>query len=141
MKGLHYQTGEPISLSIKNGIISDIQKIQSDDRSSLPLIGPGLVDLQVNGHGGKDLNSTEPLEADVATDLTRLLWQEGVTSYLPTVITNSDALIERAMHSISKACSHDEEVNASVAGIHLEGPFISPEDGARGAHKAEFVRE
>src|SRR5699024_2624712 len=68
------------------------------------------------------------------------LWSEGVTSVFPTIITNSDDAISSAMQAIARACANDPDVARSVKGIHLEGPFISPEDGPRGAHNKKYVR-
>jgi N-acetylglucosamine-6-phosphate deacetylase len=56
------------------------------------------------------------------------------------VITNSAEAIEGNLATIARAREADAAVRAAVAGVHLEGPFVSPEDGARGAHAREFVR-
>lgn len=72
--------------------------------------------------------------------LIRLLWREGVTSCFPTVITNGESAIAAALAAIAKACTEDADAQHGIAGIHLEGPFISPEDGPRGAHPREHVR-
>lgn len=139
IKGIDYETGQPVSLTIQEGKISDIQRV-ADNPTSLSWLGPGLVDLQINGYGGHDLN-THPLDDHTVTQITRRLWREGVTTYYPTVITNSVHRIENAMRTISKACARDQRTARSIAGIHLEGPFISPEDGARGAHGKSYVRK
>jgi N-acetylglucosamine-6-phosphate deacetylase len=68
------------------------------------------------------------------------LFREGVTSYYPTVITNSVEEITDAVRTIAEACKEDEISDRVIAGIHVEGPFISPEDGARGAHDRQFVQ-
>jgi N-acetylglucosamine-6-phosphate deacetylase len=69
-----------------------------------------------------------------------MLYREGVTTYFPTVITNSDEAIAEALRSIVRARAEDSLIERVVAGIHLEGPFISPEDGPRGAHDSDYVR-
>jgi N-acetylglucosamine-6-phosphate deacetylase len=102
-------------------------------------VGPGLVDLQINGYRGLDFNTT-PVPADLPGRVTRELWCEGITSYLATVITNSPEAIEECCRAIAKGCEEDADARAGIAGIHLEGPFISPEDGPRGAHARLFVR-
>jgi N-acetylglucosamine-6-phosphate deacetylase len=63
-----------------------------------------------------------------------------VTSYLATVITNSPRAIEEAVRGIAAACDRDPDAAAGIAGIHLEGPFLSAEDGPRGAHEKRFIR-
>jgi N-acetylglucosamine-6-phosphate deacetylase len=118
----------------------DIERDRMESKDeSLPWIAPGLVDLQINGYHGVDFN-TIPIEMGSVEKVTRALWQEGVTSYYPTVITNGDESIEKALLSITEACSHDPVSNHGVAGIHLEGPFISPEDGPRGAHNRIYTK-
>jgi N-acetylglucosamine-6-phosphate deacetylase len=140
VEGLHFQSGARTVLKIGDGCIAQVLSGPTSPTSGdLPWVGPGLVDLQVNGYGGMDFNST-PLVEEVVWRVTRALWREGVTTYYPTIITNGDKAIEGAVRTIARARSRDGLVEASVAGIHLEGPFISPEDGPRGAHNKVYVR-
>jgi N-acetylglucosamine-6-phosphate deacetylase len=64
----------------------------------------------------------------------------GVTTFLPTIITAPEARMLAACNAIREACARHPEVAAMVAGIHVEGPHIAPEDGPRGAHPAADVR-
>ena len=139
VEGIHYRTKEPVTVHIERGRISAIQPLSTEKKAALPWIAPGLVDLQINGYCGSDFN-TIPIAAGAVQRATRGLWKEGVTSYYPTVITNGDAEIEQAMQSIARACDEDPAAHAGVAGIHLEGPFISPEDGPRGAHDSLYTK-
>src|SRR6266571_5226356 len=93
---------------------------------------PGFFDLQVNGFAGVDFNSPgcTPEQLKHAVDA---LGKTGVTQFLPTLITSS---FER-FSSCARALV-DFPV-AAIAGIHMEGPYISPEDGARGAHPRAHV--
>jgi N-acetylglucosamine-6-phosphate deacetylase len=133
-QGKDYRTGQPIVVKTENGLIVEIEKGQ--DGKDLPWIAPGLVDLQVNGYGGVDFNSL-PLSVDEIQNVIERLWKEGVTQFFPTVITNSPERIETIMEVIAEAAESRE----TIAGIHLEGPFLSPEDGPRGAHNAKYVME
>lgn len=139
IEGIHYYTGEPVTLLINNGLIEDIQSLPSQEKQTLPWVAPGLVDLQINGYNGMDFN-TLPIDEGMVQRITRELWQEGVTSYYPTIITNDDESIEGAMAAISNECNQESIVEQSIAGIHLEGPFISSEDGPRGAHGRKYVK-
>lgn len=139
IEGIHYQTGTHVSLGIAGGKISNIEINMNQTEEALPYIAPGLVDLQINGYKGFDFN-TLPITQELVMKVTEALWEEGVTTYYPTVITNSDQAIEEAVTEISKACQTYQHVNESIAGIHVEGPFISPEDGPRGAHAKCFVK-
>ncbi|XBS68860.1 N-acetylglucosamine-6-phosphate deacetylase [Acerihabitans sp. KWT182] len=118
-------------------MISLIKPLPADD--ALPVIAPGLVDLQVNGYAGVDFNHC-PIEEESVLAATRRLWREGVTAFLPTVITHRDEDIEQMVRAIANARRRFADVGHSVAGIHLEGPFISPEEGPRGAHDRALVR-
>ena len=137
--GIHYQTGEWISLKTEDGYIIEKQNKVMKETDEALYIAPGLIDLQINGFSGLDFN-TLPMDEEVVTKITKMLWKEGVTTYLPTIITNSDEAISSVLESIANACEKDEKMDRCIAGIHLEGPFISPEDGPRGAHATEYVK-
>lgn len=137
IKALHYQTGQAVNIEIKNGCIETLSAC--DNVSSLPYIAPGLVDLQINGFMGYDFN-TLPFDDELPAQVVQLLWQEGVTTFFPTIVTNSDEHIEQGMRTIARSCQNNTQVRACIKGIHLEGPFISPEDGPRGAHAAQYVK-
>lgn len=161
LEGIHYGTGEHIRLVMAGGVISDYRVIRStpadgvaqqdgllDGDPGLPLIAPGLVDLQINGYAGIDLN-THPLSEEDVLRLSERLWGEGVTSFYPTLITNSDEALRSGLSTIARVCDQLEASGgyqasgtaaANIAGIHLEGPFISREDGPRGAHDARYVK-
>lgn len=101
---------------------------------------PGLVDLQVNGYRGLDINGPG-LTEDVVVDLTQSLWAEGVTTYLPTIITAPEAEILDRLAVIAAARRADPLIAHSIAGVHIEGPSLSPEDGPRGVHSVEHLRD
>jgi N-acetylglucosamine-6-phosphate deacetylase len=104
-----------------------------------PFVGPGLIDLQVNGIMGIDFNSSIVSKEDFLTATLHLL-SKGVTTFFPTIITNSDENILRLLVCIREACEASPLVNSCIGGIHLEGPFISPADGAIGAHDKKYVK-
>jgi N-acetylglucosamine-6-phosphate deacetylase len=93
---------------------------------------PGLFDLQVNGFGGIDFNAPDLTAGRVAEALARMR-ATGVTRCLPTLITSSFERFAACARVLSAV--RDE----AVAGLHMEGPYISPEDGARGAHPREHT--
>ncbi len=143
IRARHYRTHLPVTITMNDGAIAAIAPIHPDDvahgeADTLPFVGPGLVDLQINGYMGYDFNDS-PVDPATVIAATRELWKEGVTTYYPTVTTNTDANIESGMRAIAQACELDADCARGIAGIHLEGPFISPIDGPRGAHKADYV--
>jgi N-acetylglucosamine-6-phosphate deacetylase len=99
---------------------------------------PGLIDLQVNGYQGVDFSGESLTEEDFARACRQLL-AAGTTAFLPTLITSSPELYERNLPLIAGVLGR-EEFHRRVLGVHLEGPFISTEDGARGAHNLQWVR-
>jgi N-acetylglucosamine-6-phosphate deacetylase len=94
---------------------------------------PGLFDLQVNGFGGVDFNSPAINHDDVLRVIRRLR-ETGVTRFLPTLITSSLQRFSQCARTLL------EVKDPAMVGIHMEGPYISPEDGPRGAHPREQVR-
>jgi N-acetylglucosamine-6-phosphate deacetylase len=102
-------------------------------------LGPGLIDIQINGFLGVDF-SDQTLSIDDMHNATKALWKVGVTSYLPTVITNSQARLEKCFSLLSRVIA-DEKIGVSIPGFHLEGPFISPVQGFRGAHLEKYIRK
>lgn len=135
--GRDLSSGRPVAVRVAVGRIAAIDPAADADR--LAWVGPGLVDLQVNGFAGFDLNGGD-LAADTVARLTRALWSVGVTTFLPTLVTADEATIEAGLRTIAATVAGDPTVGRAVTGIHLEGPFISPEDGPRGAHPAAHVR-
>ena len=129
-------TGKGIAVTVAGGLISDITFTEQGEGRWL---SAGLVDLQVNGYAGHDLNG---LTLDVATvrALCRALLKVGVTSFLPTLVTAPEARLIAALRTIDDACTQHADVASMVAGIHVEGPHIASEDGPRGAHSAADVR-
>jgi N-acetylglucosamine-6-phosphate deacetylase len=104
-----------------------------------PLILPGLVDLQVNGYRGVDFSGADLTPENLALACRELL-SAGTTAFLPTLITSPAEIYERNLPIIASVISA-QEFRGRVLGIHLEGPFISSLDGARGAHDARWVRK
>jgi N-acetylglucosamine-6-phosphate deacetylase len=97
------------------------------------ILAPGFIDIQVNGGGGVLLNN-EPTPEGVGK-IARAHRRFGTTGLLPTVITDAPEIIAQAIDSVSRAREAGE---ASVLGIHIEGPFIDPK--RKGAHDEKYIR-
>ena len=88
---------------------------------------PGFVDLQVNGFAGVDF--TDPaLTPERMLEAVSAIEKTGVTRFLPTLITSSLETFSACARAVVRT------KHAAIVGIHMEGPYISPEDGPRGAH-------
>ena len=100
---------------------------------------PGLVDLQVNGFKG--IHFSDPsLTQDSFLRACRGVLEVGTTAFLPTVITSPAEVYEHNLPIIA-AVVRSQEFRGRLLGIHLEGPFISAQDGARGAHDSRWITE
>lgn len=130
-------SGKTNEILFHKGVVEMVK--ESDDRESNLLIGPGLIDLQINGINGIDFN-TPDLTTEDMEKATHFLLSQGVTTFLPTVITNSDENILTIVSTIHQACVSNPIVEECVWGIHLEGPFISPVEGAKGAHDERYIK-
>jgi len=93
---------------------------------------PGLFDLQVNGFGGIDFNALG-LSRDRAAEALERMRQTGVTQCLPTLITASFDRFATNARVLAQL------PDPAMAGIHMEGPYVSPDEGARGAHSRAHV--
>jgi N-acetylglucosamine-6-phosphate deacetylase len=93
---------------------------------------PGFIDLQVNGFGGVDFLDADSAGYRRAGDA---LLETGVTAYLPTLITSPEAQVVAAMREVPA----DDSQRPRILGMHLEGPFLSP--NRLGTHEASARRD
>jgi N-acetylglucosamine-6-phosphate deacetylase len=93
---------------------------------------PGFLDLQVNGFAGIDFNDPAIATEQVAA-AAEAMRATGVTQFLATLISAPLDRFAACARAVAKSAE------PSLAGLHMEGPYISPEDGARGAHRREDV--
>lgn len=93
----------------------------------------------MNGFAGIDLNSPS-LTPDEVLAVTRALGRHGVTRFMPTVISAAFDRMRQTIATITKARHVHRDVSRAVLGLHLEGPYLSAQDGARGAHDPRWVR-
>ncbi|PSR19520.1 N-acetylglucosamine-6-phosphate deacetylase [filamentous cyanobacterium CCP3] len=94
---------------------------------------PGFIDLQLNGCGGVMFN--DEITADTLDTMHRTNLQSGTTSFLPTLITTSDAAMESAIALVTEYRRRHPQ---RVLGLHLEGPYLNPKRS--GIHNKAYVR-
>lgn len=98
----------------------------------------GYTDLQVNGYAGVDFNDESTTDEQLIAVCQRLR-ADGVAAILATIITaHADQLLARVQRIVRFCDTHPDESQV-IAGLHLEGPFISPHDGYVGAHPPDAV--
>lgn len=95
-------------------------------------------DIQINGYAGVDWNQDD-LSAERMHEGCRLLEESGVEGILATVVTEKiDAMCGRLARLVELR-EQDEQVRRVVAGFHIEGPFLNPMAGYRGAHPEDAI--
>ena len=95
---------------------------------------PGLVDIHTHGAVGYD-NMDPSFEA--IDSISHFLGQNGVTTYLPTLITQSRENMCAAAQNIAQAKKHGVS-GAKIGGIYMEGPYFSPK--YKGAQNEDYIR-
>jgi len=134
--GTDITTGVPVELSFTN-LIGAVEPLLSP-ADEFVFLSPGWIDLQVNGFAGVDYNSPSTSHEEIARTI-RAMFKTGVTRFFPTVITGSPGNMIGALRNLAAAKETIGE-GAAMEAFHLEGPYISAEDGPRGAHPARWVR-
>jgi N-acetylglucosamine-6-phosphate deacetylase len=139
--GRHYESGDPMSIEIAQGKISRLTPFPAgeDNVPHWPWIAPGLFDIQVNGYGGQEFSSADITPENVS-EIIRTYDAFGVTKSCPTLFTSSFEVLRHSLKTIVAARDLSPDVARRIAGIHVEGPYLSKDDGPRGAHPLEHCR-
>lgn len=121
---------------ISNGTIASVHRGYPPN-GNLPervieadIVSPGLIDLQVNGADGVELDD-DPRHIE---HISRWSLQTGVTAWLPTVVSADASLYPHVFEAYAKV---DRSVGAMPLGFHLEGPFLAP--ARKGAHQLRYI--
>jgi N-acetylglucosamine-6-phosphate deacetylase len=135
--GIDALTGEAVEITAERGAITAVEPLLGRP-AGLRWLAPGFIDLQVNGFASADYCSPEtPLES-IARSL-EAQFATGVTRIFATVITGPRGEMLAALANLARA-RRELPFGRAIEAIHVEGPFISPQDGPRGAHPREHVR-
>jgi N-acetylglucosamine-6-phosphate deacetylase len=125
---------DDLEVVMENGKIAEIRARSSADAIDLRgnYLAPGFIDLHIHGALGRDTMEATP-------EAFRTIWDYhasgGTTSLLLTTVTAPIAEIVRVLQAVRAARAHAKQ----IAGVHVEGPFISKERA--GAQRSEFIRE
>lgn len=140
LKARRFDTGDVAELELTGDRIVSVRSVPPQNGTArLPWVAPGLVDIQVNGYDGQEFSSPS-IEPYHVANIVRRHFAFGVTRMCPTLTTQSPDVLKHGLRAIANACEQWPEIGRRVPGIHLEGPFISSEDGPRGAHPVAHCR-
>lgn len=141
IRAYNYLAGGWEHLVVEDGCLRSLtpsQPLPSEDIRYIAL--PGLFDLQVNGYGGHDYSSPDLDSGDVEWICRRMI-EIGTLYHLPTIITRPQEIVLHNLETIENARRRDPVVAAVIKGYHIEGPYISNEEGPRGAHDPDYIRD
>jgi N-acetylglucosamine-6-phosphate deacetylase len=136
VRGRDPATEQVIEIAICDGLVESITTAGGPCDTWL---APGLVDLQVNGFAGCDVNEAG-VEVETIVALVDRLAAVGVTCFVPTIISAAEGRITAALSAVAAARKALPRVERAIPYVHVEGPFISAEPGARGAHDPVCIR-
>ena len=135
----YYLDNKPVIVKITNDRLTYIHHLDTDADIPDVYVAPGLIDIQINGYMGVDF-SDPALTLNDIRKATMELWKEGITTFFPTLITNEHSALKKNFTILAQAVE-DPEIGVSIPGFHLEGPYISPVQGFRGAHLEKYIRD
>lgn len=148
----HYETAQPLELVVDGQTIVTVREVAAgvslaDD---LPWLAPGFCDPQINGAVGisflyphRRMTQSGPVSMEPEEAWDRVLQacrSHGIGIFLPTLITASFETLQQALSTWERVCESHSQYRQVCPGYHLEGPYLSPEDGPRGAHPRAHIR-
>jgi N-acetylglucosamine-6-phosphate deacetylase len=122
-----------VRVEISGGTIRAVEPAAPDET----WLAPGLIDIQLNGFAGVDFSDPH-LEPEQAASVLPALWRTGVTTFCPTLITNTMDALARAFRTLEAARCASPAFAHAVPCYHLEGPWISP-GPSHGVHNPEWM--
>jgi N-acetylglucosamine-6-phosphate deacetylase len=140
LRARHYRTGQPLDITCVNGMIDSVAAagaVVPDVEAGW--VAPAFCDVQINGCDGYSFNSAS-LTVDHVRHVVTVCRRHGIAQLCPTLVTGPFDALAHGLATVHQACDSDADLARAIPGIHVEGPYISPEDGPRGAHPRDHVR-
>jgi len=128
----HFSSRQPVRVRWRDGVIVHLEPAAPPPPHDL-WMAPTLFDLQINGYGGVDFQQ-DNLTLDDLFSATRQLRAAGCARFLLTLITEEWPVMTSRLRNLRTLRSKSSELQAAIAGWHVEGPFLSAEPGFHGAH-------
>lgn len=126
----------PLQLEVEEGKIKAVYsygtKVVDQDFNNDRIV-PGFIDIHIHGGFGYDSNIPDP---EGLRMLQSRLVEEGVTSFLPTTVTQSEEVLTKALENIASVYE-DQAKGASILGVHFEGPYLNMD--FKGAQPGEHI--
>lgn len=139
LRGRHYATGERTDVVVHDGRIASVSPAtDAPADAEAGWLAPALFDLQINGCDGYSFNAPD-LTTDAVRHVVAVCRAHGIAGLCPTLVTHSFEAIRHGFATLARACV-DPALSAALPAFHLEGPYICPDDGPRGAHPLAHVR-
>ncbi len=137
--GRHFASGQLLRVKWSNGVITEITP--AADGPADTFLAPTLLDLQINGYGGVDFQRDDHLTETQLLSAARQLRRDGCGRFFFTLITDEWPKLMSRVHRAKALRDANPELRAAIAGWHIEGPFLSPEVGFKGAHNPAVMRD
>jgi N-acetylglucosamine-6-phosphate deacetylase len=148
--GRWYESGQKVVVTIHNGRVAEVDwgldVTAAGEGDATGWLAPAFVDLQVNGFAGHDFNRNwrEGQEEEASATFHAIVERAaraGTGMLCPTVCTAARDQMTAALAMIRRAREADSRLADALPAVHVEGPFLAPEDGPRGAHPLAHVRD
>jgi len=141
LRARHYRTGQLLLATVLDDRLASLVPAEADTPADhcASWIAPGLFDLQINGALGRAFVSPQLTSDDIHLIVAECQ-RHGITGLCPTLITGPFDALAHGFATLARACDTDRRLARAMPRFHLEGPYISPEDGPRGAHPLAHVR-
>jgi len=125
--------------SVEKGVLTRLISVSQPYEGDEEIwLSPGLFDIQVNGMLNYNL-SDEDLTVDRVAEIDDALANRGITRWCPTITTQDPPIVERNLGILREAI--EKKAAPNVHCIHMEGHYISAEEGYRGVHMEQFIRD
>jgi N-acetylglucosamine-6-phosphate deacetylase len=140
IRARHYRTAQHVDIVCADGVICSM----SAAGAALPdleadWVAPAFCDVQINGCDGLSFNAAD-LTIDQVRHVVTVCRRHGIAQLCPTLVTGPFEALAHGLSTLRRACDGDTDLARAIVGIHVEGPYISPADGPRGAHPRAHVR-
>ncbi|MCS1409217.1 MAG: N-acetylglucosamine-6-phosphate deacetylase [Verrucomicrobia subdivision 3 bacterium] len=132
-----WRTNELVRIVWSKGVISSREAGVVGAPDGLWLLPP-LIDIQVNGFAGVDFQDPSVTEAEMEKAVAGLK-SSACGGCLVTLVTDDWTSLLGKLKQLVALRAENAALREFILGWHLEGPFLSSEEGYRGAHSGEFM--